>query len=79
MNIAYVRILIALKIKSEREKALTRDKLCVVPMDVILESTNSDMATLFFSTVFKNSKVTRAMQGIVALSILGNSKDLILP
>lgn len=46
-------------------------------MDVILESPNSDMATLFFSAVFKNSKVTRAMQGILALAILGNSRKLV--
>jgi len=32
------------------------------------------MATLFFNAAFNNSKVTRAMQGVVALSILGNSE-----
>jgi len=32
------------------------------------------MATLFFNAAFNNSKVTRAMQGVVALAILGNSK-----
>ena len=47
-------------------------------METILKAPSPDMATLFFHTAFENSKVTRAMQGVVALSILGNSKSVLL-
>jgi hypothetical protein len=47
-------------------------------METILETPNPDMATLFFNAAFSNSKVTRAMQGVVALSISGNSKSVLL-
>lgn len=50
-------------------------KLCVVPLDTIINSPNPDMATLFFDAAFGNPKVTKAMQVLVAFSILGNSRN----
>jgi len=47
-------------------------------MKTILETPSPDMATLFFNAAFNNSKVTRAMQGVIALAILGNSKLSVL-
>jgi hypothetical protein len=41
-------------------------------METILNTPSPDMATLFFDAAFNNSKVTRAMQVVVALAILGN-------
>ena len=61
-----------------RYEKLTKGKLCVVPMKTILETPSPDMATLFFNAAFNNSKVTRAMQGVIALAILGNSKLSVL-
>jgi hypothetical protein len=54
------------------------EKLCVVPMDTILKTRSPDMVTLFFNAAFRDSRITRAMQGVVALAIMGNSKYSVL-
>jgi hypothetical protein len=48
--------------------------MCVVPIETIINTTSPDMAALFFETAFDNSNVVRAMEALVALAILGNSK-----
>jgi hypothetical protein len=41
-------------------------------LETILQTPSPDMATLFFQAAFNDRKVTRAMQALVAIAILGN-------
>jgi hypothetical protein len=52
-------------------------KLCVVPMEVVLapENATKDMGTLFFYSLFGKDSAVRVMQAMIALSIFGNRKN----
>ena len=46
--------------------------LCVVPIEMVRQNPNLDIATLFFGTVFGTAAAKRVMQGAIAFGIFGN-------
>jgi hypothetical protein len=51
--------------------------LCVVPIELSKQNPNLDLATLFFYAVFGSENAKRGMQGVIALSIFGNSEIVV--